>query len=110
MLVSDFHRQRTLPFLPWSWWSVSNLVKIGEELRTLSSRIEVMQTDGWTDGRRNQLAPPILLSTTFCYTSNVVDNNCMKVCVVQIRMLMKVHAFVRENIPRVLAYDKSKGL
>jgi len=49
-----------------SWWSVPNLVKIGEELRTLSLYKQTdRQTDRQTsDRRRNSLAPLILLSTT----------------------------------------------
>ena len=47
-----------------SWWSVPNLVKIGEELRTLSSYIH---THTRTERRRNPLAPLILLSTRWSY-------------------------------------------
>ena len=42
------------------WWSVPNLVEIGEELRTLSSG-----TDIHTLGRRNLLAPPMIKTAIY---------------------------------------------
>ena len=49
-----------------SWWSVPNLVKIGEKLQTVSSG-----TDRQTE---KPISPLVLLSTAFCSTSNIVDN------------------------------------
>ena len=51
-----------------SWWSVPNLVKIGEELRTLSCG-----TDTHTDGETH-CAADIIIYHFFAILANVVDN------------------------------------
>ena len=59
------------------WWSVSNLVKIGEELRTISSG-----TDRQTE--KPPCAADLIIYHFFAILANVVDNNnnSMK-CVLQ---------------------------
>ena len=54
--------------------------KFGEDRRRIADAIVVhthTHTHTQTHRRRNPLAPSILLSTTFCYSSNVVDNYIM---------------------------------
>ena len=67
-------------FLPRTWWSVPNLVKIGEELRTLSSRIEVIHTDIRTE--KPPCAPDLIIYHFFAILANVVDKNVQHTIVV----------------------------
>ena len=51
-----------------SWWSVPNLVKIGEELRTLSSGTYIVT-------EKPYCAADLIIYHFFAILANVIDNN-----------------------------------